>query len=417
MRNFRHFRTIALYIAIPALSAVTPLIVLPALTTAYGAAGLAAISIGTSLGASGAVIAELGWSVLGPQRVAKANESDRRDMYQTAFATRLIALAIIGPSVGAIAYAVSPDFKLAAAAIALALSLAAMSPSWFLIGVNRPLVILAAEALPKVLVSAAAAAALLAGAPLEWYGCFIAVAAIATWLLTAAIAKQPFWPSLHHFRRGRSVISRQFPLTFGRTVSVIYTSLPVTIVALVAPGFTASYAAIDRLMKMASALLGAIPTRLQSWVGSDPDTSGYRRSRQSLAMNAVLGLVAGIGFTVFAPRVAEYVFSGVVSIDFNLSALGGAVVFAVCVSRGFGLSLVAEGKANWIAAANVGAALVGISSIYILAGAWGSDGALIGALCAEVVGICVQAIILFAGHRWITNRKFPPTPDSGPETT
>jgi O-antigen/teichoic acid export membrane protein len=404
LSKFRHIRTLALYIAIPALSAVTPLIVLPALTSSYGAAGLAAISIGTSLGASAAVIAELGWSVLGPQVVARAGASERRRLYQSAFATRLTALVIIGPLASAIAYALSPQFKFASASIALALSLSAMSPSWFLIGVNRPLVILSAEALPRVIFSAAAAAGLIAGAPLEWYGYAVGLAAIATWLLTAAISKQAFWPSLQDFREGRAVITRQFPLTLGRIVSVLYTSLPVTIVAIVAPGATASFAAIDRLMRMASALLGAIPTRLQSWVGSDRSTD-HRRSRQALLMNVLLGLVSGIAFAILAPTVARFVFSGVVDLGFDLTSLAGTVLFAICASRGFGLSLVAEGKANWIAAANIGAAVVGVASIYLLAGKWGTDGALIGELAAEIVGLSIQAMILFVGHRWINPKN------------
>jgi hypothetical protein len=187
-------------------------------------------------------------------------------------------------------------------------------------------------------------------------------------------------------------------------VSVLYTSLPVTIVALVAPSATASFAAIDRLMRMASALLGAIPTRLQSWVGSDESTD-HCRSRQALLMNVLLGLFSGIAFAILAPAVARYVFSGVVDLGFDLTALAGTVLFAICASRGFGLSLVAEGKANWIAVANIGAAVVGVTSIYFLAGRWGTDGALIGELTAELVGLGIQAIILFAGHRWINPKS------------
>lgn len=407
MRRLRQLRTLALYIAIPAVSAVTPLVVLPALTTAYGAPGLASIAIGQSLGASAAVIAELGWSVLGPQLVAKSSTEQRRQLYRSAFATRLTALAVVAPIAVIISFLLAPDFKWAAAIIALGLSLSALSPSWFLIGTNRPLLILATEAGPRLLLSVLSAMLLLTGAPLLVYGAGIAVAAIITWLVTARVTQQALWPSVSDFREGRVVILRQFPLTFGRIVSVLYTSLPVTIVALVSPSSTATFAAIDRLLRMATTLLGAIPTRLQSWVGADPHPSGRHRSRQSLVANACLGFVSGLGFAVLAPFVGNYVFSGVVTFSPELTALAGAVIFAICTSRGFGLSLVAEGKANWIAAANIGAAAVGVTSIYLLGGLWGADGAVVGELAAEIVGLAIQALILFTGHRWIGRRKRP----------
>jgi O-antigen/teichoic acid export membrane protein len=405
LRRLRQIRTLLLYIAIPALSAVTPLVVLPALTSAHGASGLAATGIGQSLGASAAVIAELGWSVLGPQMIAKADPARRRALYQSAFATRLTALAIMMPLSVVAAYSLAAEEKMASAMLAFAFSLAALSPSWYLIGSNRPLLILSVEAVPRLVLSAAAAVALSWGAPLAVYGFLLAVAAVLTWLLAARVAQQRLWPRLSDFRDGRRVIARQLPLTGGRMISVLYTSLPVSIVAVVAPNSTATYAAIDRLTRMGSALLGSVPTRLQSWVGSDPKSGGMTRSRKSLMMNSALGLVAGIGFTIVAPFVATYVFSGVVELDLRITALGGALICAICTSRGLGLSLVAEGKANWISLANLGAAVTGVTCVYLLAGTWGAEGALVGGIAAEVVGVASQLVILLLGNRWIRRRE------------
>lgn len=401
MRRIRHIRTLLLYLAIPGLSAVTPLIVLPAITSAYGAAGLAATGVGQSLGASAAVIAELGWSVLGPQMIARANPARRRALYQSAFATRISALAVMMPLAVVGAYFLASQERLAAATVAFAFSLAAVSPGWYLIGLNRPLVILSVETVPRLVLSVAAALALRWSAPLAVYGMLLALAAVLTWLLAAGVAHQRLWPRLADFRDGRQVIARQLPLTGGRMVSVLYTSLPVSIVALIAPDSTATYTAVDRLTRMASALLGSVPARLQSWVGADPGSRGMTRSRQSLLMNASLGLAAGCGFILVGPPVATLVFSGVVSLDPVMAALAGALVFTICTSRGVGLSLVAEGRANWISVANVAGAVTGVSSVYLLAGLWGAHGALIGVIAAEVVGVVIQLVILLPGTKWV----------------
>jgi hypothetical protein len=74
------------------------------------------------------------------------------------------------------------------------------------------------------------------------------------------------------------------------------------------------------------------------------------------------------------------------------------VVLAVCCSRGFGLSLVAESKSNWIAVANIFAAVSGTTTIFLLAGALGLMGGILGEVVAEVVGLVVQGIALFFGR-------------------
>ena len=54
----------------PALSAVTPLIAIPAITSTAGARGWEAYALGLSIGSAACVIIELGWPLTGPQRVA-----------------------------------------------------------------------------------------------------------------------------------------------------------------------------------------------------------------------------------------------------------------------------------------------------------------------------------------------------------
>lgn len=399
--RLRQFRTLAFYFAIPAISAVTPLLVLPALTAEYGARGLAAIGIGQSLGSTAAVIGELGWGVLGPQRIARATLEGRRQMYELALATKISALSLVVPLAALAAYYVADDHQAASALIAFAFGLTAMSPSWFLTGLNKPILILLGEALPRLVLSAGVAIAILAGAPLELYGLSLLAAVCITWVLVARVTGQRLWPSRQAFRAGPGAIRTQLPLTGGRIVSVLYTFLPVTLVALISPSSTATFTAADRLMRMALSLLGGVPQRLQSWVGVMNGHARLNRSRQSLMMNAMLGLVAGLGFAVCAPWVAVFVFSGSVTIDIHISAISGAAIFVICASRGFGLSLVAEGKANWIAAANIGAALTGVASIYLFAREWGTHGALLGTLSAEIVGLLIQALTLFFGYRWV----------------
>ena len=398
-RRFRQLSTLALYFAIPAFGAATPFVVFPALTSTYGPSGLTAIAVGQSLGASAAIIAELGWSVLGPQVIARSNIERRNDLFQSAFATRLLALAVVAPIAVYASYLIASEHKTAAAFIALAFSLSALSPSWFLIGCNKPLLILAVEVSPRFILSLACALLIRNGQPLEVYGLAILIAALSTWLLTAWRIKQRPMPRWRSFHDGIAIMRTHLPLTLGRMVSVLYTSLPVTLVAIVAPTAVATFVGVDRLIRMAATMLGGVPSRLQSWIGADSARTGSPRSRYSLIINALLGLASSVGFVILAPYVADIVFSGVVNVSVPLAAVGGLVIFAICTSRGFGLSLVAENRGNWIAAANIGAASVGVPAVLILAHFWGGVGGLLGTLAAECVGILIQCFALFLGHR------------------
>lgn len=394
MRRFKQLRTVLLYLLIPGLGAVTPLLVYPALTSTYGPQGFASVAIAQAIGLAGATICELGWSVLGPQRIASADQVRRSDLYESALATKGLA-CIVGAPIAAFATSlIVTEHHAASALLAAASLLTCLSPSWFLVGANRPVAILVFESLPRLLLMALVAGLLLMGAPLSVYAVATFVAVVITQIAVSVRFKLRLLPSRNAFATGGSVIRAQLPLTSGRIVSVVYTTLPVAIVGVVNPAAVPVFAAIDRLMRMSLAILGGIPSRLQSWVGAVTGPDRRRRSRQSLLMNTALGFVAACGFAVLAPPVADIVFSGTIHLPIEVSALGASILLAICASRGFGLSLVAEGKANWIALANVGAAVVGVVATFLLARALGAPGAQLAGLSAELVGIAIQASCL-----------------------
>lgn len=396
-RRLVQLRTLAFYFLIPAISAATPLLVYPAVTTRFGAGGFASIVIAQSIGGAGGVVAELGWSVLGPQRIARGTAEQRRDLYQSALATKGLAVLIVAPLAAASTALVVQDHHFASALLAFGSTSIALSPSWFLIGSNRPLTILWTEGVPRTLLLAASAGGIALGGPLVLYGAATLASVVLTVLLVSKSMDQPLFPSRTAFKAGRAVIREHLPVTFGRVVSVVYTSLPIAIVGLVNPSAVASFGAVERLTRMSLSVLSGVPSRLQSWVGVAGGVERTRRSRRSILINLALGVLSAVGFALLAPFVASIVFAGRIDISFELSAIASCIILAVCTSRGYGLSLVAEGRASWIAAANIGAAIVGLVTIFTLAGSFGARGALVGEIAAEAAGLLVQCFIL---HNW-----------------
>lgn len=400
MGRFREARSLVLYVLAPAIGAVVPLVALPAITAQYGASAFASIAIAQSLGGAAAVICELGWNVVGPQQVARLPELSRRDLYRSALATRLVALALGLPVAALLTVVIARNDIWTAVLVTTAMTFGALSTSWFAIGANRPATILLADGLPKLLLYSSAALLISLGFPLVTFGVAAVLAAVLAPVAGALLLRLPLRPRARDFAGVLAVIRAQLVITGGRGISVVYTSLPIALVGVLNPAAVPVFAAVERLVRMGLLALAAVPSRLQSWVGSPTDAELRRdRSRKSLAINALLGLIAGVGFALIAPPVASFVFSSTITIPLELSAMGGVLIFVICCSRGYGLALVATDRANSIAVSSGIAALTGVPLLLILAPIAGAFGALVSEVAAESAGLLTQAGRFHLGRR------------------
>lgn len=398
IRRFLHF---AAFLLIPALSAVTPLVAIPAITASAGAAGWEAYALGLSLGSAVGTLIELGWPLTGPQRVAAEASGVRWVTLISSMRTRLLALLVLAP-IGAglaavLALRTTPDHVGTVVLMALASAAAGLSGNWYFIGVGKPLRILSSDAIPRALLVSAASVAVLRGAPLLVVpGCYlfaVTISPIASLLLARHERRQP---ARLRFADDLRAIRLQLSAVGSRSIAALYMALPITLVGIVAPSALASFAAAERLMRMALTMLQAVPNVLQNWLGS-ARTAQQRRSRvlNSIALNAFVGLFCAVAFALLVPSVSTLLFTGTVEVGFALAALSGGVLVLVCISRATGpLALVRYGQVNALTLSALAAALVGIPAICVLAAAAGAGGAMLGEIIAEIVAITVQVTVL-----------------------
>lgn len=381
------------YLLIPALGAIAPLIVIPAVSVRYGADGWASLAIALALGGAGAVVAELGWGVIGPQLVARESAS-RTVIFRESVVSRLMAVLIVAPMAGLASLLLVQDHAAAAVVLAVAVVAGALSPFWYFIGLGRPGTVLLVDTTPRVTSAIASAVIISLGGPLESYGALMLAAVVITFFLGARSAGVPANPDLALIRRAFAIIRGQGVVVLGRAISTVYTSLPAALLALVSPFSVATYSAIDRLMRMGLTILLGVPSRLQSWIGSADKQAAIQRSRKSMLYNFALGIMAGAAFVVLAPAVTQVLFVGTIQVTLGIALAGGALAAAICTSRGFGLALVAAGRSNQITFAIISAATVGLVGVLLLGWLMGTLGAIIALVAAEVVGIAVQWLIL-----------------------
>jgi hypothetical protein len=385
--------TLVGFLVIPLLSAAAPLLVIPAVARTGGADGWASVAIGLALGNAMAVIVDLGWSVVGPQMVA-STPATAGAAYRESVASRVVvmtALSIPTVAAGLLIPSASPATVITTT---LGVGLSGLSPSWLLIGAGRPWMLAAVETVPKAAACCAAAWAIALGGPPELYGVLLGVAALTTLGIVQVAGLAPA-PRLTDFRRaGRSIRNRRV-LAVGRAVSTTATVLPAALLGIVAPGLVAPYAAVDRPMRMGLQVLQAVPTRLQSWLGSAAAHETRRRARIVLGANTALGVGAAVVFSVLAPTVLDLLFDGSVDVDRGAIAAASVLIAVICTSRGLGLVAVARRRAGATSAAAVVIASTGALGLVLGAVLGGLPGAILGLVVAELLGLVPQALAIF----------------------
>lgn len=387
-----------LYFTAPMLGAVTPLLVFPSITTHFGADGLAAVGIAQSLGSAAAIIGELGWSVIGPQRIAASDAPARAQLVRSSLASRIITMSVLLPVAAVLAFVLAPVHKLDAAILTIGFGAVGMSVTWALIGANRPGLVLLLDSLPRLAAVTAVVIALSMGAPLWVYAVGLFLASLFATIAGSSAFRLRELSAPIGMRAAFGVIRAQSIITLSRGISAAFTALPVTLVAIVSPASVPLFTAVDRLCRMSLAVLSAVPNRLQSWVGEvTKDATGARlrqRNLRQLGINGAIGIVAATGYAVLLPLVTGFVFSGVVELAGGIGYVSAAIILVVCISRGLGLGLVAYGRSALLLPASAIAATVGVTTVLLLGSAWGAVGATLGVLCAEVAGALFQAVVL-----------------------
>jgi len=402
----RRLLYLSAFLLVPALSAVTPLVAVPAITASAGAQGWEAYALGISIGSLVCVLVELGWPLTGPQRVAAEAPGLRWETLLQSLRTRLIALFVLAPVAVVLAvvltYATGSEHETTTVLMALASAVTGLSCNWYFTGVGKPLRILTSDALPRALMVTVAAVAVAAGAPIWVVPAGYLIAVLCGPAAALALARhERTGPASFTIRGDLRSIRSQWAAMSGRSVAALYMALPVTLVAGFAPSALAAFAAADRLMRMTLSILVALPNAMQNWVGSASSPLERRhRIRDALVINAAVGVVAGVGFAVLAPWVSGVLFSGAVDIDPTLALVSGVVLALVCISRATGpLGLVRYGRIHALALSSVVAACVGVPAVCVLAVVGGAVGAVVGEIAAEVTAIGMQSAVLASAVR------------------
>ncbi|KQR44036.1 hypothetical protein ASF82_10850 [Frigoribacterium sp. Leaf164] len=381
------------FVALPLLTAVAPLLVLPAITAAFGQGAWVSVAVAQSLGAAAAVVVELGWGLTGTQRAARQGPEARRRLLALVTATKLVAAV---PTLAVVALAVAllvPRHPVEALLIAAGGALSSLNATWLFIGTGRPSLVLAVEAGPRIAAMVVAALAVSLGGSLWWFVAACLLPSVVCPVVgLAVVGVRPRHAAGLTPRRVLGALAGQRHALTGRALSAAYIALPVVLVGAVAgTSVTAVFAAAERLQRMLLSGLQAVPNALQGWVGA-PAGVEHRldRARVAIVVNGLVGAAAGVVLTVAGPWLSAVVFSGVATLGHREAAISATLVVVVSLSRAVGgIALVVVGEVRGLARSALVGALVGVPLILLL----GHQGGVVGALAGEVVAEAAVLVV------------------------
>lgn len=392
---------IAAFFLNPITGGLAAVVTLPAVTGAFGADGLLAVSVGTSIGLIGVILVDAGWSLVGPQLSLHTPVADRSRLIAECQVGSLAIGLVTLPIVGAVALLASKTYSTESAFIAGSTLLSGLTINWYFIGLGRPFRVLLVDSLPRLISGVTASFIIVEGGGL-WS---VPLCQAAGWVASAALSLRMANFQWHAVGCGllRTSLARlrsHTTIIAGRLASAGYQNLPVIVVSGSMASDAASFAAVDRLQRLTLVALLSLPNATHSFLkSSDPNL--LRRSLQTaVGLLCVAGLVAAIGFFFAYDQMQRLILSGTGSVSVIWVLLGSATIFAVSAARAFGaVGLVHLSQSRWVGSASIIVAILAVPAVVALTNIAGGLGAFIVVACAECAVAGIVATRFFIARR------------------
>ncbi len=381
------------------LLAVVSLAVIPSMVAASGAAAWGMIAAGQSIGGVGAVIVAYGWGLSGPASVARADAHMRLTAYAESVICKLLIIVPISLLVFFVAWSVGRDYAVFAGVGALSTATVGLTANWWFVGLMQPYRLLVLETIPRVLGTGIGifymthGSSALVGVLWQLIGMVAAFVASTVWILRP-------WK----FRRLRSLPRRRVKVVLASqrlgvtstVLSSLYTSTPIVIVSLIAPGAQPVYAVVEKVQRQVIVGLGPFVTILQGWVPKARNQDLVRRVRKGLAA-AVVFAVALVGLMLaIAPELVGWLGGGQIKPSFLtlmlMALITGVSLIEAVVSKA---CLAALRRLDVVTRATAIGSLVGLPCVAIGAVLWGAEGA----LCGILGGLSLRLLLELLGMR------------------
>lgn len=389
-------RRIAAFAGVPMLSLLAPLLFLPVLARMADADSWVAIALGQSVGGFAALIGSLGYATLAPPLVAVASSAERRRILATSMHVRVPAWIVLAIASAIVAALFAPaSARAEAAMMAVAMSLAALAPTWFWIGVGRVKPIVWLEVVPRMTASILAAGILLVGGTVMWYPALLVLA-----MVIAPVVVSWRYVGRELFRVDKEEITdiarRHPPGLIAETAAGAYNALAVTVVTATASlSQAAQFVSGDKAYRIGQYSVTALGNALQGWVVQAGPQFFGRRLKIVIGLHSTLGLVGMVLAGLFGSWLTRVLFSADVAITPTTAWGFGVALLGISLGTACGrIGLISIGARNAFMVCVVAASAVGFVALMVGATRGGAAGAAWGLGLTELTSGVAQGVVL-----------------------
>jgi len=383
-------------------SAIVTLITIPIVVDRAGPTAWASLALGQAVGTGCAIVVGFGWGITGPTQVAISAEGERVRLYSDSLLARSALVLPILIAAVSFTRVAAHTYKLEAGIAAAAFTLTGLLAGWYFTGAAKPYSLLVFETAPRVMGTAAGAVALLMGAGLVAFPLLQLLGVMGS--IAASTGKICGWRVREIVRPGRSVwplLRAQSRGLFIAGGSAIFTTAPISIVALVAPSGLPTYALADRVLRFSMTAFAPFIQVLQGWVPRSDLAVTRRRIRVALTFGGLSISLAAALFVAALPRFATLLSRGQIRTDFDLSLPFGITLGSMLMAQVTGLvCLIALGRSIRLAQLTVLSVSVGIPSVLVGALLFGVHGAAWALAFSELFSLALQIILLLSVINW-----------------
>ncbi len=384
------WRRVSSFVGLPLISLLGSLAILPAVASAGGARGWAAVALGQALGGGAATVLQYGWGFVGPTRLLTLSPLDRGRLLWVSMLSRLLVGALLLPAAAGAAAMLAPDgYRLLAALTALALGTTGLSALWFFVGTGQPGSAAGYETVPRVVVLLAAAAVVLLTQDAIWYPVlFLGSQVLATGWLTYRLGvvslRRTTWATAVR------VLLEQRAAAGTDVVFAVILAVPTSLLAAVAPGAVATFAAGERVQILAKSGIQPVFNAFQGWVSETP-AEAAARMRLAVGATSACGALGGLVFAVGLPVVDDALFAGEVSVGHGVSVFLGLSLALYALTSSITFTVLAPaGLTGAIFRSTAVGALVVVVGIAILSPLFGAVGGAASVAVAQAAALAAQ---------------------------
>jgi PST family polysaccharide transporter len=385
------------FVVVPAIAAISPLLVLPVVARTAGAGGWSSAIAGEAIGTFAAIGIGYGWAAIGPALVSIAQtDAHRARLYRDSLVVRLILAAAILPILGVVCWFVAtPGAQWLSVLMGAQGALIALSFTWYSAGVGDPRAIILYDAVPRLAASVVSAVLIANVGVVELYPLAgICVTVVGTCIFTVKVlrANPGPWPARADlpqlFRKGA-------PVALNDAGLGAYSNVPTPLVNVVSTEIPAAgFASADKMLKLGQFLPLTLANALQAWIGEAHDAMRARRMRIALIAHGGFGLVGGACLALLGPLASEILFGQDASAPAAVLLSMGIVFAFFCLRTSMSRHILfAAGQANVVMRATLLGTALGVPAMVGLGVAFGPVGAAAGYALTEAA-----ATVLLVSH-------------------